>query len=105
MTTATKQRIQRDPAERTQEIIEKETVAGLAYARTASDAALAGLRTTFALQNEALAAGQAVAAATFEASAAFTRQWTEAVRQSQAETAKLAQAGTTLVEKTLDSRA
>lgn len=104
MTTATKQGTQRDPAERTQEIIEKGAVAGQAYAKAANDAALAGLRQAFVLQNEALAAGQAVAAAAFEASQAFTNQWTEAVRQGQAETTKLAQAGTALVEKALDPR-
>lgn len=104
MTAATKQSAQRDPAELTQEIIEKGAIAGQAYAKAATDAALAGLRQAFVLQNEALAAGQAVAAAAFEASQGFTTQWTAAVRQGQAETTKLAQAGTALIEQTLDAR-
>ncbi|MGH2500543.1 MAG: hypothetical protein ACRDF0_10710 [Candidatus Limnocylindria bacterium] len=103
-TETTKKRTAADPSEGSRELIDRAAEAGRTYAQAWESASLAGLRTAFDLQNEAIAAGQTIAGAVSEASRKMGDDWAEAVREGQTETVKLAQAGAKLVERTFDIR-
>ena len=86
------------------EAIDKAAGIGRAYVEAASAAALAGLKTAFDLQGDAIVAGRAVADATIEASKHFADEWAQAVRDGQAAAAKYAEASAKLAVSALDTR-
>ena len=86
------------------EIVGKAVEAGRAYAEAAGTAAVAGLKTAFALQGDAIAAGRAVADATIDASRTLADRWTAAVREGQATATELAESSARIALRTFDTK-
>ena len=92
-----------DAAESVQSFIEQASVAGREYSTVANGAALEGLRTAFALQNEGLKATATIFEASVHAATAVGGAWMAAIRQGQQAAATLAAAGVKLAETSTEA--
>jgi hypothetical protein len=93
-----------DPAEATNEMIERSTAAAKTYTAAASAATIAGLRTAFDLQNGFIAASRSVVDAAVAANAKLADQAVGAVKAAQTETTKLVEAGNKLFSDSLQTK-